>query len=79
MLCSKVRRTGKDNIEWFHHVLRYGQCDFTVCGANAVAQIFSCNTGHTTVRLSECQLLCNKGRHKKSAVNFNRTLMWLRK
>jgi len=22
----------------------------------------------------ECQLLCNKGRHKKSAVNFNRTL-----
>ncbi|ERH26331.1 hypothetical protein HMPREF9065_01997 [Aggregatibacter sp. oral taxon 458 str. W10330] len=43
-----------------------------------MVQIFSCNTGHTTVLL-ECQLLCNKGRHKKSAVNFNRTLMWLRK
>ena len=52
MLCGKVRSAGKENIEWFHHVLRYGQCDFTVCGANAVAQIFSCNTGHTTVRLS---------------------------
>ena len=39
MLCGKVRRAGKENIEWFHHVLRYGQCDFTVCGTNA-----SCGT-----------------------------------
>ena len=24
MLCCEVRRTGKDDIQWFHNVLRYG-------------------------------------------------------